>query len=735
VEPPRRLTPPPLRRGIVRRPRLGRLLDAGGDAQLTLLAAPAGYGKTVAAETWLAARGHQFVWIRADARDDDSVRLWSSIAVGVGGVRPGAGAGALERLNTHGGVVEPAIDALAAALAEERRAIVMVLDDLQSITDTGCLRSLDHAVAAFPANVQLVLLSRTVPPLRLARLRAHGQLVELGASELAFTAAEARELFAAVDGVSADATTVTSLTVHTEGWPAVLYLAALWVREHDDHHGAVQALRGSQRVVDEFLSDEVIGALGAGTRQFLERTSVLPNLCGDLCDAVLGQTGSADRLRELEQSNLLVIPVAYRPGWYRYHELLREHLLRSLHAPESNALRRRALAWSRDHGRIEDAAEYARAIGDAAALLTVIEDHALELIRGGRSRTLVRWCAAVPREDLYARPRALVAAITAAHVSGRPAVEIRRLLAVARGAELDVASSYELAMLRLVVALYTDDIPEAVSSAQAAVEISGTGGELLVPALAILALVQLVAGDDARAAGTAAAALEHPDAAWRPYGHVTATATLAILDARATRRHSARERADAAVAQAREAGLAGLPAGAPAQLADALTSALEGRLSRAQRAARRAATTAIAGGVWQAWSLLELARIELLRGRRLAAENAFEHARELIGEARDAGALAGLADRLHDELDAARASESQHPAEPLSPAELAVLRQLPERTVREIAETLFLSPNTIKSHIRSIYRKLGVNSREDAATRATALGLLGEPELEAGRRQ
>jgi LuxR family maltose regulon positive regulatory protein len=181
MQPPRRLTPPPLRRGIIRRPRLGRLLDGGGDAQLTLLAAPAGYGKTVAVETWLAERGHEFVWVRADARDDDPVRLWSSVAIGVGGVRPGAGADALARLNAHAGIVEPAIDALAGALAEEQRRIVMVVDDLQSIADTGCLRSIDHAVAALPDNVQLVLLSRSVPRLRLARLRALGQLVELGA--------------------------------------------------------------------------------------------------------------------------------------------------------------------------------------------------------------------------------------------------------------------------------------------------------------------------------------------------------------------------------------------------------------------------------------------------------------------------------------------------------------------------------------------------------------------------
>jgi LuxR family maltose regulon positive regulatory protein len=714
---------------------LGRLLDGGGDAQLTLLAAPAGYGKTVAVETWLAERGHEFVWVRADARDDDPVRLWSSVAIGVGGVRPGAGADALARLNAHAGIVDRAIDALAGALAEEQRRIVMVVDDLQSIADTGCLRSIDHAVAALPDNVQLVLLSRSVPRLRLARLRALGQLVELGARELAVTVAEAHELFAAVDGVSADARTVAGLTGHTEGWAAVLYLAALWAGGRDDPSKALRALRGSQRVVDEYLADEVVSALPNDTRRFLERTSVLPQLSGELCDAVLNQTGSRDRLQELERTNLLVIPLPYRPGWYRYHALLREHLLRSLDPAAAGAIRRRALAWSREHDLIEDAAEYARAAGDVGALLDVIEEHSLGLIRTGRSRTIVRWCATVPREDLSAHPRALAAAIGAAHVSGRPAPEIRRLLVVSRGVEPNLVSSTERAMLQIAQALYTTNVGEALDRAQAAVETAGADGELLVPALAVLALVHLVAGDEAQSAGAARTALEHPDAAWRPYGHMTATAVLSILDARAERRHSARDHADLALEQTREAGLANLPAGTVALLADALTSVLEGHLTRAQRAALRAVSAAIAGGIWQAWALLELARIELLRGRRLVAENTFERAAELLEETPDAGALPVLAQNLRSDLDGARDSESEHPVEPLSPAELAVLRQLPDRTVREIADALYLSVNTIKSHIRAIYRKFGVNTREDALARATALGLLGEAEIEAGHRQ
>ena len=227
------------------------------------------------------------------------------------------------------------------------------------------------------------------------------------------------------------------------------------------------------------------------------------------------------------------------------------------------------------------------------------------------------------------------------------------MLVLARAADPHLVGSYEGAMLQIARALYTDDhVGEALREAQTAVEISRADEELLVPALGILALVRLLAGDEAQAAADARAAIEHPDAARRPYGHIAAAATLAIIDARAGRRHSARGHADRALKETRRAGLSGLPAGAPALLADAVTAALEGRLSGARRAARQAVAAAIAGGVWQAWALLELARIELRRGRRLVAEDVLAHAEELLGAARDAGALPALAAALRGELDA-----------------------------------------------------------------------------------
>ncbi len=694
---------------------------------MTLVVAPAGYGKTVAVELWLAERGHAAAWVSADARDDDPVRLWSSVATAVERVCPGPAGDALELLREPAGMVLSAIEALAAGLAADERPIVLVVDDVQSIRDARCLRSIDNAVASLPEHVQLVLISRTRPAMRLARLRTQGQLVEVGADDLAFTVAEAQELFVALPGVSADEATVAALTRRTEGWAGVLYLAALWLRERDDPAAALRTFRGSQRDVAGYFAGEVLGDLGPDARQFLRRTAVLPQLCGELCDAVLQQSGSRDRLRALQRANLLVIPLVHRAGWYRCHALLRDHLLGEVDRVDADAVRRRALSWSRDHGLVEDAAEYARAAGDVVALLDLIHDHALDLVRTGRSRTILRWMTAIPPARLIAHPRALVAGIVAAHACGRPAAEIRRMLVLAHGADPYLVSSYEGAGLQIARAFYTDDhVGEALREAQIAVEIARADEELLVPALAVLALVRLLAGDDAQAAADARAAIEHPGAARRAYGHIAASAALAIIDARAGRRHSARGHADRALKEARRVGLHGLPMGMPPLLADAVTAALEGRLSGARRAAVQAVAAAIAGGVWQAWALLELARIELRRGRRLVAADTLAHAEELLGAARDAGALPALASALRGELDAAVAGAPERAAELLSPAELAVLRLLPRRTVREIGEVLYLSANTIKSHIGAIYRKLGVHTREDAVARAVALGLLDE---------
>ena len=248
-----------------------------------------------------------------------------------------------------------------------------------------------------------------------------------------------------------------------------------------------------------------------------------------------------------------------------------------------------------------------------------------------------------------------------------------------------------------------------------------------VASLATLALTRLLAGDEGGAGVAARAALDDPDAAERPLGLVIAASTLAILDAWQGRIWSARGHADVALTATRASGLTARSPGSWAQLADVIVATTEGRLGHAQRAAERALRGTIEGGLWHAWTLLELTTIQLRRGHAEVAARSLDQADELLAVAGDAGRLPARAADCGARSPRSARRPTPAPAEPPSPAELSVLRLLPGSTVREIGEALFLSPNTVKSHLRSLYRKLGVNSRDDAVARAVALGLIDDP--------
>ena len=321
---------------------------------------------------------------------------------------------------------------------------------------------------SLPEHVQLVLISRTVPAMRLARLRTEGELVEVGAQELAFSVDEAQQLFAAVPGVSADEATVAALTARTEGWAAVLYLAALWLRERGDSAAALRTFRGSQRDVSAYFASEVLGEMHPDARQFLQRTAVLPQLCGELADAVLQQSGSRDRLRALARDNLLVIPLDRPTGLVSLSRALRDHLLGEVDRADADAVRRRALRWSRDHGLVEDAAEYARAAGDVDALLELIDDHTLES-GSHRSQSHDRALAdGDPARISSSHTRGCWSPASARHTSAggrRPRSGACSCSPAAADAHL--VGSYEGAMLQIVRALYTDDdVGEALRAAQ-----------------------------------------------------------------------------------------------------------------------------------------------------------------------------------------------------------------------------------------------------------------------------
>jgi LuxR family maltose regulon positive regulatory protein len=301
-----KLAVPSVRHGVVDRPRVRRALDAGRDASLTLVAAPAGYGKTTAVRAWCAGLGTAPAWVTLDSGDNDPVLLWRYVATAVDRVSSGLGRDALRRLSVAGGQVEVAIDELMNAVAALGSELVVVLDDLHEVVDEDCLASIEYAVGHLPPSLHLVLLTRVDPALSLARLRAAHALVEVRVAELAFTTAEARELLVGLGRLELGAEEIDMLVGRTEGWPAALVLAWLWLGTVEDPARAVRAFGGDNRLVADYLSSEVLAALDEDARAFLYGVAVLGEFTADMCDAVLDRSGSAARLVELERSNLLV---------------------------------------------------------------------------------------------------------------------------------------------------------------------------------------------------------------------------------------------------------------------------------------------------------------------------------------------------------------------------------------------------------------------------------------------
>jgi LuxR family transcriptional regulator, maltose regulon positive regulatory protein len=372
-----KLEPPALGAGLVPRARLASLLQAGVQAKLCLLAAPAGSGKTTLLGQWRAAAGGERVaWMSLDEGDNDPLRFWSCGVEALRTIQPSLGTAALEALRG------PRVDldrVVLPGLLNDLHAVdeplVLVLDGYHLVTDATCLHTLGLFLEQLPAGVHLVLSSRVDPPLPLAGMRARGELAELRAADLQFTIEEAAELVNGALGLGLGAEDMERLVERTEGWPAGLVLAGLSLRGRLDPGAFIAAFHGDDRHVTDLLAAEVLARQPEQVREFLLRTSVLERLSGPLCDAVLETEGSVELLGELEASSLLLVPLDDQREWYRYQQLFGELLRLELTYREAllvPVLHRRAAAWHRQAGNLEEASYHATAAGSfhAEALST-----------------------------------------------------------------------------------------------------------------------------------------------------------------------------------------------------------------------------------------------------------------------------------------------------------------------------------------------------------------------------
>jgi LuxR family maltose regulon positive regulatory protein len=730
-----KLAVPALRRLVDRR-RLRQTLDDGRGATLTLVAAPAGYGKTTAVRAWCESLDAALAWVTLDAGDNDPIRFWTYIATAVDRVRQGLGRAALQQLGVSGSLNEGSIDALMNGLAAFPERVVLVLDDLHEVTEPACLAAIDYALDSLPANAGVVAITRADPALRLAQLRAGGKLKEVRAGELAFTAAEARELLVEHARVDLGEEQIALLTERTEGWPAALVLAGLWLQSVDEPDRAVREFGGSHRFLAEYLSNEVFASLDDDVRSFLQELAVLGRFTAELCEDVLDRPDAASLLTQLEHSNLFLQRLE-RGGWFRLHSLFAEFAVARLASLEPGAaarIHKRAAAWFSSRGLAVEAIEHAAAAGDHESVAQLLDSYHLLLIRSGATRTLLRWIHTLPEDQLATRPELAVAAATAAMIVGQSTIERRRFLRLAeraRAGRPEGPNLYTDVAIRLVRALTIDaGVGQAVLDGRRAVELAEEGAdELLTAALASYARALYFAGDLDEAWQAALHVLEHPDAERRPPSHAVARTTLALV---AVERGlpSARGHAEKAKAVVGRIGTSRSWLGANAAASLGAVLAAEGKLAEAEHElsyAEHFFRDEVAT-VHHTWVLVLLARVGGRRGRLDEAEARLLAARRVLAELADAGRIPALAEDVAEELETLRArAEHGELLEPPTEAELAVLRLLAtELSIRQIGEQLFLSPNTIRTHLRALYRKLGAHTRPDAVARATTLGLLDQ---------
>jgi LuxR family maltose regulon positive regulatory protein len=402
-----KLHAPAQRPGIVRRGRLDDRLDDALHRKLTLVSAPAGFGKTTVIAGWARRRGHRrgphVAWLSLDEGDSDPGRFLTYLLAALRGPVPGAGEEVLPMLELPQpppveSVLTPLVNDLAAAGTD----LVLVLDDYHSIDSRLVDDAVTFLVNHLPPRLHLIIASREDPPLPLSRLRARAELNELRAPDLRFTAEESVRFLNEVRGLGLTAEDVASLESSTEGWIAGLQLAALSLQGEPDPAERIRAFSGSHRFVLDYLVEDVLARLSPEVLRFLLLTSVLDRLCGPACDAVtLGTSGQAT-LEWLERSNLFIVPLDGERHWYRYHHLLRELLRQRLGQAEPaasvDALHVRASRWHEDNGLDLEAFRHAAAGHDIGRALRLIRGHGLPLYVRGALAPIAAWLSSLPPE-------------------------------------------------------------------------------------------------------------------------------------------------------------------------------------------------------------------------------------------------------------------------------------------------------------------------------------------------
>jgi LuxR family transcriptional regulator, maltose regulon positive regulatory protein len=645
-----KLRPSQARPKLVARSRLTAKLEREPSRKLTLISAPAGFGKTTLLVEWLRERagGEGWVaWLSLDEGDNDPIRFMSYLVVALRRTsEEEIGEDVLVALRS---LEPPRIEAMIAALVNEiaalPRELTLVLDDYHLIDSQSVHGVVSFLLEHLPDNVHLIVTSRVDPPLQLARLRARNQMIHIGATDLSFTSEEASTFLNEVMGLELSAEDLATLEERTEGWIAGLQLAALSMQDRKDVSGFIKAFSGSYRDVLDYLAEEVLARQPERVRDFMLQTSILDHLTGSLCDALTGRSDGQEMLERLERDNLFVFALDEERRWYRYHHLFAEFLRGRLmrERPESTGeLHLRASGWYEGNGHLAEAIGHALTAPDHDLAARLIEKGVEGAVERGEGTTALRWLEALPTEAKRLRPRLFVEHAVALVITGRPDDAEPLLKEAERAAEADGEDGRFLlgfaSTVRSWRARLRGDAPEAVELARRGLSLLPEG-EVHVRNYAAVRLGDALrtVGDLAAADEAYAEAAEIGRAAHHAYGRLAGMVMHARVLSEQGRLREADEAFRRALRLLTEEGFELSPAAGIVYIGMADLRYERDDLDEAEHALERGMELAERTGDVSTlvWAYVTLSRNKGARGDE---EGALERARQAERVARDAGA-------------------------------------------------------------------------------------------------
>jgi LuxR family maltose regulon positive regulatory protein len=691
----------------VPRPRLTERLNAGLRRKLTLVSAPAGFGKTTLLSSWSqhSKSRSRIAWLSLDEGDNDLTCFLTYCVSALQTVDATVGQRILAALQSPGVInTEAILTRLLNEVAEFPHDIVLILDDYHVIETQPVDQAVTYILEHLPSQMHLIVGSRSDPSWPLTRLRARGQMIEIRAKQLRFTLEEAASFLNQVMGLDLSAEDIASLEERTEGWITGLQLAALSMRRSDNVRKFISAFSGSDRYILDYLGQEVLAHQPHRVQMFLLQTSILNRLTGPLCDTLTGENNGHEMLVGLESGNMFIIPLDNERRWYRYHHLFGDLLKRRLRQAFPNQvaeLHQRASCWYEQSGDINEAVHHALAAGDMEQTADILEDH---------------WQVFFVRGEL-AKLKSMLDSLGPEITNNNVILRMAYCMIYSQTGAIELIPSHTAYVRPRIKDIVEDDVQHSSNLA------------------AIPSLFEQIEAIVALANGRASAAKDHAKKAISlipgDASPVDRRRLILAANLRLGQAHRELGEFDEAssvlitVLEMLKATESYYVVGTAIQIL-----ALYEALDRKRKAMTLCKETLdfVAKKHWDELPPvghihLALARLQADAGDHEAAQDSLDAGRRLL-QGHMTPEIISLVNRVEEKLDSVT-HPRQSLIEPLSPRELEILQLVAQGlSNREIAERLFLALSTVKGHNRNIFDKLQVHRRTEAVARARELGLL-----------